>query len=91
MSGPPKSATAPAANQGRYLKSIDRSYTPETLGASWWRLCVERFKQGLLNPFTCANCHRLALDPIGRNREREFLCERCADCDFSMPNYREVA
>jgi hypothetical protein len=45
---------------------------------AYWRLLVSRFKAGLLEPFRCAKCRVVALDPIGWSGPREPLCERCA-------------
>jgi hypothetical protein len=42
-------------------------------------LVVSRCSQGLLEPFRCAVCGVMALDPIGWNGPHEPLCARCAD------------
>jgi hypothetical protein len=42
-------------------------------------LIADRYARLLLEPFTCAGCGERALDPIGRNGKREFLCQGCAD------------
>jgi hypothetical protein len=42
-------------------------------------LIVSRFAHGLLEPFRCAICGVMALDPIGWNGPQEPLCARCAD------------
>jgi hypothetical protein len=42
-------------------------------------LVVSRCSQGLLQPFQCAVCGVMALDPIGWNGHRQPLCGFCAD------------
>jgi hypothetical protein len=43
------------------------------------RLIVSRCSQGLLEPFQCAVCGVMALDPLGWNGPRQPLCGGCAD------------
>jgi hypothetical protein len=43
------------------------------------RLVVSRCSQGLLEPFRCAICGLMALDPIGWNGPGQPLCAGCAD------------
>jgi hypothetical protein len=42
-------------------------------------LVVSRCSHGLLQPFHCAGCGLMALDPIGWNGHRQPLCGFCAD------------
>jgi hypothetical protein len=49
------------------------------------RLIVGRYAEGLLEPFQCAVCGIMALDPIGWNEHREPLCARCADPIIGVP------
>jgi hypothetical protein len=44
-----------------------------------WRLLLDRYTIGLLQPFVCNRCNLRVLDPYGRNGKREWLCEECAD------------
>jgi hypothetical protein len=44
-----------------------------------WSLTAERFQTGLLSPFDCVICGVTGLDPIGRNRKQEHLCDGCSD------------
>jgi hypothetical protein len=46
---------------------------------AYTRLIVSRCSQGLLEPFCCAVCGVMTLDPIGWNGARKPLCARCAD------------
>ena len=46
---------------------------------TYTRLIVSRCSQGLLEPFRCAVCGVIALDPIGWNGPGEPLCAACAD------------
>jgi hypothetical protein len=59
------------------------SVAPLATGAegffAYTRLIVSRCSQGLLEPFQCAVCGIIALDPIGWNGPQEPLCARCAD------------
>jgi hypothetical protein len=59
------------------------SVAPLAAGAegslAYTRLIVSRCSQGLLEPFQCAVCGIIALDPIGWNGPQEPLCARCAD------------
>jgi hypothetical protein len=59
------------------------SVVPLAAGAegslAYTRLIVSRCSQGLLEPFRCAVCGNMALDPIGWNGPQEPLCARCAD------------
>jgi hypothetical protein len=64
-----------AAHRGKTDETIS---TESHLGRQR-RLLRARFNSGLLRPFICSRCHRVALDPIGRNGKREFLCESCSD------------
>lgn len=43
------------------------------------RLLLERYAAGLLGPFECSRCGRMALDPIGWNGPGKPLCPSCAD------------
>jgi hypothetical protein len=47
--------------------------------ASYASLLAERFANGLLDPFQCAGCGRLHLDPGGTTEDRQPLCIWCAD------------
>lgn len=42
-------------------------------------LVVSRYSLKLLQPFRCAVCGVMALDPIGWNGPGQPLCELCAD------------
>jgi hypothetical protein len=46
---------------------------------AYTHLIVSRCSQGLLEPFRCAGCGILALDPLGWNGPRQPLCGGCAD------------
>ena len=45
----------------------------------YFRLLVERYAEGLLEPFSCSRCKIAGLDPVGRQGKGEWLCANCAD------------
>jgi hypothetical protein len=71
----------PPTRQDRGQEIIKRfaGYDRATPRASYWRLLTNRLGQGLLEPFVCAGCGAVALDPIGWNGRRQPLCASCAD------------
>jgi hypothetical protein len=63
----------------QYLDS--RKYRRARVSANqeYLRIIASRYANDLLTPFRCAVCGVIALDPLGRNEKREFLCAGCAD------------
>jgi len=49
------------------------------VGGDYHRLVLGRYYRGLLAPFVCSKCGQPALDPMGRNAKRGWLCQSCAD------------
>jgi hypothetical protein len=45
----------------------------------YWLRLADRYLRGDLEFFRCHNCHKLHLDPIGRDGKREWLCADCSD------------
>jgi formylmethanofuran dehydrogenase subunit E len=81
--GPPgkeEPSTRPS-NRGHEEIKLRRYYLPRKLFATrlYILLLAERRTQDLLEPFNCACCGELALDPIGWNGRGQPLCVSCAD------------
>jgi hypothetical protein len=68
---PPGNETPPGrgqATQWARSKKLAGEYLPHGYFASdYLSLLAERLSQGLLSPFHCSGCTRLAIDPIGFN------------------------
>jgi len=63
----------------RFLRREDYRMAADSARTRHLALIADRYARLLLEPFTCAGCGERALDPIGRNGNREFLCRACAD------------
>jgi hypothetical protein len=45
---------------------------------SYRQLVTHRLHTGLLQPFVCARCRKVSLDPCGGDAKNQWLCPRCA-------------
>jgi hypothetical protein len=78
--GPPGNGKPPTRPRYRGLKRLlRRRCHKRRVSAS--SLTLGRYAQGLLVPFRCSACGAFALDPIGYQGKRRWLCEVCAEGD----------
>jgi hypothetical protein len=74
-----KSTPAEAGEANRGGATTTETETAFSPRQRYWQLLTRRYSEGLLAPFSCAECGVVALDPVGWNGTYKPLCDRCAD------------
>ena len=68
----------PDGTEKKKLARQDNDSFP-SFASTYSPLLFQRCALGLIRPFQCAGCSRIALDALGRMGKHEWLCESCAD------------